>query len=138
MHKEHLAYVSRAAPDLDNEAIERILDVAQRNNPALSVTGYLLCNDGYFCQILEGPGASLNILLPRIKADTRHGDLKLLYREVLPRRNFANWSMGLCTEISPRISAETKAHVRFLHQLGRASPAQMLALFYRTVQAGNA
>jgi hypothetical protein len=44
--------------------------------------------------------ASLDELLARLDADPRHRDLRILYREPLVQRNFADWSMsyGPCVQ----------------------------------------
>lgn len=91
---EHLAYLSTAAPTVTEDEIRRILDQSRRNNPAARITGHLQCHGGCFFQVLEGPAASLDGLLAKLLADPRHFDLRVLYREPLERRHFADWSMG--------------------------------------------
>lgn len=94
MALEHLAYLSTAAPGITEEDIRLILEKSRRNNPTARVTGHLQCHGGFFFQVLEGPGDALDNLLAKLLADTRHADLRVLYREPLDRRHFANWSMG--------------------------------------------
>ncbi|MCU0841543.1 MAG: BLUF domain-containing protein [Thiobacillaceae bacterium] len=94
MSIEHLAYISTAAPDLTDADLRLILDQSRRNNPRQRITGHLQCHGDLFFQVLEGPAESLDALLEKVGNDPRHADLRLLYRETLTRRNFANWSMG--------------------------------------------
>ena len=94
MPLQHLAYISTAAPTVCEDDIRLILEQSRRNNPARRVTGHLQCHGGCFFQVLEGPAESLDELLAKLLADPRHGELKVLYREPLARRHFADWSMG--------------------------------------------
>ena len=54
----HLAYISKSAVNGSREDIQlqisNILEVAQRNNAAMGITGALLYSGGYFCQVIEG------------------------------------------------------------------------------------
>ena len=76
----NLAYISknviRGSPEEVGAALRDILAAAQKNNPALGVTGALLYSGGYFCQVIEGPQAVLEELFETIQMDGRHGDVK--------------------------------------------------------------
>lgn len=103
MAKQHLAYISRAAHNLSAADLEDILNASRRNNGAKGITGHLQCHAGYFFQVLEGPAPALEALLEKLKQDPRHRDMRVLYREALQQRNFADWSMGFgpCSHTQP-------------------------------------
>lgn len=87
-----LVYVSRAAPPVDAAGL---LNQARNNNPTRSITGGLALLDGVFLQYLEGPAHQVGLLFEKIRQDTRHWDVKVLERRVVPRRMFADWSMAM-------------------------------------------
>ncbi len=94
----NLAYISRnviqGPPDVVKQAIENILAVAQRNNPAVGVTGALLFSGGYFCQVIEGPQTALEDLFESIQLDRRHADVTVLHFKPIGRRGFSEWAMA--------------------------------------------
>jgi len=91
-----LIYISRingvVAPDLVVE-MEEIVDISNRNNTALGVTGLLLTHDGFFVQALEGSHETISALLGEIAQDPRHTDLKVVSTELISARAFGRWSM---------------------------------------------
>lgn len=94
----HLAYISRSAINGTDQVIkwelEAILDAASRNNPAKGITGALLYNGSYFCQVLEGPEAAVRHIFDHISRDNRHDDIHTLFFEEVPERQFPNWAMA--------------------------------------------
>jgi hypothetical protein len=98
-----LVYCSRAAPAVDDSAVQRIVSTAQRKNPLYGITGLLVFGSGIFFQWLEGPRAQVQALLGLLREDPRHADIVLLSEsEELRERLFPDWSME-------RVSAD---HVR--------------------------
>ena len=93
-----LVYYSRNrltdGPDALAEAIRSILEVSQRNNGRVGVTGALMFNSGCFAQVLEGSREAVEEVFERIQQDERHGDVSLLAFDRAPQRAFENWSMG--------------------------------------------
>lgn len=89
-----LLYASRAAAQVDHEALMGILRQSKANNPAHGITGLLCYSGGIFMQALEGGRAAVNRLYLKIAADPRHGDLVLLSYEEIGERRFAGWAMG--------------------------------------------
>jgi hypothetical protein len=94
----YLAYISKSNIQGDNEAVkievEKILNVAQSNNPSIEVTGALLYSGGYFCQVIEGPEDALADLFENIQLDPRHNKITVLQFEPCVSRSFSNWSMA--------------------------------------------
>lgn len=107
----NLAYISRnmiaGGPEDIEREIRSILQAAHKNNPALGVTGALLYSGGYFCQVIEGPEASLEELFETIELDARHGDVTVLHFEPIEARGFTEWAMALAgIEDSMRFNIE--------------------------------
>jgi hypothetical protein len=89
-----LLYASRAAAELDADALVAIMKKSKVNNPKVGVTGVLCFSGGIFMQALEGGRGAVNALYNRIVTDPRHREVVLLdYAEIAERR-FAGWSMG--------------------------------------------
>lgn len=93
----HLAYVSQASEELGYNDIEEILAAAKIYNPAQSITGVLIHNDGYFVQLLEGPSEkSVKETLSRIIVDERHHHLRVIGEWHSAARIFGDTAMGFC------------------------------------------
>ncbi|ABD56238.1 BLUF domain-containing protein [Jannaschia sp. CCS1] len=88
----HLIYSSTpfgyAASDLNG-----ILATARRCNPALDITGALICRQDVYLQYLEGPEDALTGLYDKIKRDDRHVDVILRAKGAMDQRLFADWAM---------------------------------------------
>ena len=89
-----LMYASRAAAQVDQDALVVILRQCKANNPARGITGLLCCSGGIFIQALEGGRVAVNQLYNRIAADPRHSDVALLSYQEIGERRFAGWAMG--------------------------------------------
>jgi hypothetical protein len=88
-----LVYVSTAKELFSAEELERLLKLARAANHALGVTGLLLYSDGNFMQVLEGERDRVLALMARIRRDPRHKDIRVIFEEDAPGRDFADWSM---------------------------------------------
>ncbi len=100
-----LLYASRAADNISQEELLRILTQSKSNNPAGGITGVLCASGRIFMQVLEGGRLQVNALYNRIAADPRHQDVAILLYEEISERKFAGWSMGLVNldRINPSI-----------------------------------
>lgn len=87
-------YSSRATDPMGSSELEEILEDARKGNEARDVTGVLLYTDGVFLQILEGERNTVQSLLSSIRADERHGDMKVFYESEVPTRAFSDWRMA--------------------------------------------
>jgi hypothetical protein len=89
-----VVYCSRAAEDVDDGAVDRIVASAQRHNPAHAISGLLVFGSGVFFQWLEGPRADVGRLMTIIRDDPRHHDVVILSEtEEVRERLFPDWSM---------------------------------------------
>lgn len=98
MALQELIYMSlaRAAPDLADAGnpVKNILESAQRNNVATSITGLLMFDGQRYIQILEGESGDVDSLFAVIAKDPRHEQLELLHKGSVRSRSFADWSMA--------------------------------------------
>lgn len=94
-----LAYISKdnftGPVEEQKENVQSILDVAQRNNKKIDVTGALLWSGDYFCQVLEGENEALEELFETIQMDSRHNQITVLHFEPIDRRSFSEWAMAM-------------------------------------------
>lgn len=89
-----LVYVSLAVKDMPDDDLKLLLKFARQKNERLGVTGMLLYRDGFFMQALEGEEEAVNTLFERIRRDTRHRDVLLVFKEPVKARAFPDWTMG--------------------------------------------
>jgi len=91
-----LLYASRAAQEIDDALVAKILEDSRRHNLERGITGVLCAYSpgDVFVQVLEGSRETVNALYASIVRDPRHLDVTLLdYAEITERR-FAGWRMG--------------------------------------------
>jgi len=90
-----LSYVSELKNPLDTLELMELVDLAIARNSRLNVTGVLSCEGNRFCQIIEGPANSIEMLWSSIKNDPRHSNIFTLGAKKIKQRAFVNWSMRL-------------------------------------------
>lgn len=91
-----LLYFSEAHDGTTRNMVEvfaEILDVSQSNNKARRITGCLLACNGWFMQVLEGPGPEIGTTYASIERDPRHRNLRLVQVVPVNERRFPDWSM---------------------------------------------
>lgn len=92
MHR--IVYVSQATRTMSNPELARIVERAQASNQAADLTGMLVGYKGWFLQVIEGPAQALAAIFQRIRADKRHGNIKVLVSEPAGARAFPEWRMA--------------------------------------------
>lgn len=90
----HLIYCSAASHALSTEELQNIINVARRKNEKVDITGILLYSDKSFFQVLEGKEKDVNQLFDLISRDSRHLQITTIIKEKIPKREFAEWTMG--------------------------------------------
>ena len=90
----YLIYVSRAREPMSEADLKALLATARQNNRELGVTGFLIYQDGYFMQMLEGQRERVEPLMERIARDPRHEEPSVIIRGQARQRLFTDWSMG--------------------------------------------
>ncbi|NBU67112.1 MAG: BLUF domain-containing protein [Betaproteobacteria bacterium] len=76
-----VTYLSQATEPFSARALVDLLEHCREKNPRLGVTGVLIYANGTF-------------FLEKIEADKRHQAYKVIQRESIGERLYANWSMG--------------------------------------------
>ena len=89
-----LVYTSIASRKMSDDDLKVLLKTIRKNNEIRQVTGILLYLDPFFIQVLEGEEVIVNNLFTRIKQDSRHNKVSLIYKKPIEVRYFSNWTMG--------------------------------------------
>ena len=92
---ERIVQVSRAAAGLRQEDVYDIIRTAHAANTLAGLSGGLVFLDGWFAQVLEGPGPALDACLARIAGDPRHRGIERRSRERALCRLFPGQAMAL-------------------------------------------
>jgi hypothetical protein len=108
-----ITYVSRESSDLTSDELLALLSQCHRNNPGRGLTGMLLHGNGTFLQVLEGEDLVVDALMAVIANDPRHTDVKIVRRESVATRQYADWSMGF-----ERVTDQTLQSVAGLRNFG--------------------
>lgn len=87
-------YTSIASRKMSDDDLKILLKTIRKNNEIRHITGILLYLDPFFIQVLEGREAIVNNLFTRIKQDSRHNKVSLIYRKPIEERYFSDWTMG--------------------------------------------
>jgi hypothetical protein len=89
-----LVYVSSATVPFSEADLVELLTRSRENNTKLGVTGMLLFKDGNFMQVLEGDEQDVMPLFARVSLDTRHRGVLMLLKNLVSKKDFADWSMA--------------------------------------------
>jgi hypothetical protein len=92
-------YVSRIAGPAEDRAIRNILSISRRTNRMLDITGCLTCTGRHFAQVIEGRNAAIAELMPRIAADGRHAECRIVFDRPLTLRQYPLWSMAYLLDV---------------------------------------
>ncbi len=87
-------YASVATEAMPKSKLYKLLSQARVNNKLNNITGLLIYVDGVFLQVLEGPAEVVSVLLETIKNDSRHKELKIIYKTDIEERLFSSWKMA--------------------------------------------
>jgi hypothetical protein len=116
-----LIYTSTALTPLTSKGLTKLLDKARERNPEHEVTGMLLCRGGSFMQILEGPGAGVNLIFASIQGDIRHSGVTVQHTKAIFRREFKDLTMGFIdTSAWPEQPAGVTEYLRGLPEFTSA------------------
>ncbi len=91
----YLTYVSRMTlkAGITPRTLSDIMAVAQRENLAHQITGFLCFGNGYFFQYIEGEKSAIEQLFGNIQRDGRNRDVTLKSKGVIEQRLFQGWQM---------------------------------------------
>ena len=89
-----LNYHSKSLPELNLNQLEDILETARATNAEKYISGCLIYHNNSFIQILEGEKKDVLEVYERIKTDSRHHNIQLLWVNYVEVRSFKNWNMA--------------------------------------------
>lgn len=91
----YVTYVSRMTlkAGITPRTLSDIMTVAQRENSAHQITGFLCFGNGYFFQYIEGEKSAIEQLFGNIQRDGRNRDVTLKSKGVIEQRLFQDWQM---------------------------------------------
>lgn len=90
-----LVYASRATnPASMGETLRLVVSQSIQNNRLDNLTGFLAAGEGWFLQLLEGPGKTVADAFVRIGRDPRHDEIRLITDGPADTRLFRDWNMG--------------------------------------------
>lgn len=98
MYLVRMVYCSRISESFSSEDIDKILDVARKENKKRNVTGLLCFSRKYFLQCLEGGRKAVNETYHNILNDERHEEIVLLDYKEINTRDFTSWQMAYIPE----------------------------------------
>ena len=90
-------YASLAASFFKEQDLSALLAQARDANARRGLTGMLLYIEGTFFQVLEGETDDVDFIYEKILRDPRHTHIRLIIREPIARRSFAEWTMAFET-----------------------------------------
>ena len=130
----HCIYASTATRALGPDEVGALLLAARTKNASQGLSGILLHVDGSFFQVLEGEAAAVDSIYQRIAADPRHNHVTIIIREPIPRRAFADWTMGFAEMASSQLGELLGANDFFangscLYELGPGRAKKLLTAF---------
>jgi hypothetical protein len=133
MGLERLIYESTATGSTGSLAnLAVILSESQRNNAGRGLTGALAAHGDRYIQVVEGQPEALDGLLRRLENDPRHRDIRLMHREPVAERMFADWTMA-----SARVTPELAQSLDALMAEREPSPSWIVMALHEAV-AGRA
>lgn len=91
---QHITYISSAAREMDDDALETLLLDARAFNASVGVTGVLPFNGAAFLQYFEGSPEACSSVYARILASSAHHAIVELGNAPIADRQFASWLMG--------------------------------------------
>lgn len=89
-----LVYTSVSSQEMSDDDLKALLKKSREKNKKLNITGMLLHLDPFFIQILEGEEEAVLDSFNRIKEDSRHQKVSLIYKKQIKERAFSDWTMG--------------------------------------------
>lgn len=131
----YLTYVSRMTlkAGVTPRTLSDIMTVAQRENLAHQITGFLCFGNGYFFQYIEGEKSAIEQLFGNIQRDGRNRDVTLKSKGMIEQRLFQDWQMLMVNINNP----ETHEDVinAFLPVLSAGSKAAAADKFVEVMQS---
>ncbi|HEA30732.1 MAG TPA: BLUF domain-containing protein [Leeuwenhoekiella sp.] len=110
-------YISSAAPDLNHNDVQDIMEAAAANNDPLQISGFLVFDDGNFLQLLEGEEEQVNMIYDRIKKDLRHRNIIPVLEQHTGIKGFDFYHSGFRICDNPKLVEELKNYVSLIRNI---------------------
>lgn len=123
-----ILYRSQATYRPSEAQLQEMLVLARLHNARQQITGLLLYSEGLFVQVIEGPEEAIRALYARIQRDPRHTQVETVSEGLLPRRQFAEWSMDFGLAEDPEVE-------RVLDAIETQRPLPALSIVNARLQA---
>ncbi|MBQ0787629.1 MAG: BLUF domain-containing protein [Oceanihabitans sp.] len=104
MKLHRLVYTSQATILFNKRDLLDLLHESRGYNMVDSISGVLMHKKGFFLQVIEGEPEAIDNLISRLKKDSRHSNIKILYESPIEKRLFQNWAMGCADFDDPTLS----------------------------------
>lgn len=88
-----LFFISAATHFQTARELNEIMRASRMRNRAEGVSSLMIYNDGSFAQLMEGPRQAVLNVFERIKADTRHNGVAVIFQEETEKRITEGWDM---------------------------------------------
>lgn len=88
-----MIYVSKSVTGDLGADLDAILAVSVTRNSEVRVTGMLWSDGANFAQVIEGGHDEVGITMDRIRADSRHTDVEVVFDSEVTARKFGGWAM---------------------------------------------
>ena len=93
------------------EDLRNILSEARDFNYRNAITGVLYYADGYFFQCLEGEDPVLELLVEKLRKDSRHREIMIYGLKTIDQTHFTEWAMKYVSRSSHAL--------QYLHEQGQ-------------------
>ncbi len=110
-----LTYTSSTTDLMSVTQLVELIEQIRPKNERLGLTGLLLYSGGNVIQTLEGTSSAVYQVFDAIRADDRHGAVRIVDRRYVGGRSFGSWSMGF-RNVSEREVAELQDFNEFARQ----------------------
>ncbi|WP_452226219.1 BLUF domain-containing protein [Lacinutrix cladophorae] len=104
MKLRRLVYSSQATTPFSKRDLLNLLHDSRGYNTIDNISGVLMHSKGFFIQVIEGEPEIIDDLLFRIRKDSRHTKIKIIYDNLVNNRLFKNWAMGCADFDDPSLS----------------------------------
>jgi adenylate cyclase len=111
---------------ISKQELDTLKEQCSQNNRRLGITGFMICENGVFYQIIEGETNKVDNLFHTICRDTRHFDVTCLHtQESIDKKNrqFSNWLVR--DDNDAQIGSLIHTIIRF-QQLEKYVPSSLL------------
>lgn len=108
-----LIYTSKRSLNTSDADLRAIATFSAISNRSQRITGLLMVHKDHIMQVLEGPKDDVKALAEKIRQDSRHTDMEIVYEKSVETAEFSKWSMGFRTP-------ETRAEMDVFFNLTRA------------------